>query len=174
MQDELTLFQEDPPAKTSAWLDNVKDWMAQGADCSGINAVSLISQLPVGFCGRTSLVLCPPTEVLILLPCCGGSPAHIPGCPMEDGTPAGWWLDPRGGASGGCLTLNGSEWPSDAAVCSLSQVLENHVDLKYCLSPKACLGVLRRAERRGRQLPLLLQQALERVAQTITKDKQGI
>jgi len=174
MQDELTLFQEDPPAKTSQWLDNVKDWMAQGADCSGTNAVSLIRQLPVGFSGRTSLELCPPTKALTSLPCCGDSPAHTPGCPMEDGTPAVWWSDPNGGLSGGCLTLNGSEWPNDAVVSSLSQALEQNVDPKYCLSPKGCSGVLRRAERRGRQLPLLLQQALERVAQTITKDKQDI
>ena len=93
---------------------------------------------------------------------------------MEGGTPAVWWSDPNGGLFGGCLTLNGSEWPSDAVVCSLSQVLEENVDPKYCLSPKACLGVLRRAERRGRQLPLLLQQALEHVAQTTTKPKQDI
>jgi hypothetical protein len=168
MQDELTLFQEGPLAKTSAWLDNVKDWMAQGADCSGTNAVSLISHLPVGFSGRTSLELCPPTEALISLPCCGDSPAHIPGCPMEDGTPAVWWSDPNGGLSGGCLTLNGSEWPNDAAVSSLSQVLEQNVDPKYCLSPKACSGVLRRAERRGKKLPAPLEEALRVVAQNLT------
>ena len=169
MQDELTLFPVEALAKTSQWLDNVKDWMEQGADCSGTNAASLIRLLPVGFCGKTSLELCPPTTDMISLPCCGGSPEHIHGCPMEGGTPAVWWSDPNGGLSGGCLTLNGSEWPNDAAVSSLSQVLESHVDPKYCLSPKACSGVLRRAERRGKKLPAPLEAALLAVAQNLTQ-----
>jgi hypothetical protein len=72
------------------------------------------------------------------------------------------------------LTLAGSEWPSDAAVCSLSQVLEDSVDPKYFLSPKACAGILRRAEARGKALPLSLLTALELVAdQTTTLAKQA-
>ena len=173
MQEELMLFPVDHPAKTFQWLDAVKDWMEAGADSSGTNAVLLIRQLPRGFSGRTSLVLLPVTTEPTSLPCCGASQAHTPGCPMEGGVPQEWWSDPNGQQSGGCLTLSISQWPNDAAVCSLSQVLEQNVDPKYCLSPKACSGVLRRAERRGRQLPLLLQQALERVAQTTTEDKQG-
>jgi len=168
MQEELTLFPAEALAKTSPWLDNVKDWMGQEADCSGTSAASLIRQLPVGFSGRTSLELCPPTTDMISLPCCGGSPAHIPGCPMEGGTPQVWWSDPNGGLFGGCLTLNGSEWPNDAAVSSLSQVLEDRVDQKYCLSPKACSGVLRRAERRGKKLPAPLEEALRAVAHAPT------
>lgn len=34
---------------------------------------------------------------------------------------------------------------------------------KYYLSPKACLGILRRAERRGKELPKMLKDALEEV-----------
>ena len=41
-------------------------------------------------------------------------------------------------------------------------------------SPKACQGILRRAAKRGKKLPHLLQMALERVAQMTTKDKPGI
>lgn len=68
---------------------------------------------------------------------------------------------------------NISEWPNDAVVCLLSQVLEPiSIPRKFFLSPKACAGILRRAEARGRSLPPLLQMALERVAQTTTKDKQ--
>jgi hypothetical protein len=69
------------------------------------------------------------------------------------------------------LTLAGSEWPSDAVVCSLSLVLETDVDPKYFLSPKACAGILARAERRGRRLPPSLRAALERVAQTTTRPR---
>jgi hypothetical protein len=71
-------------------------------------------------------------------------------------------------SSGGCWTLNISEWPSDAAVCSLSDILEESPDRKYLLSPKAARGILRRAEARGRELPPSLLTALEAVARTTT------
>lgn len=58
---------------------------------------------------------------------------------------------------------NSSEWPSDAAVSFLSEVLEPCAPQKYYLSPKACAGILRRAETRGKNLPPLLQDALEQV-----------
>jgi hypothetical protein len=156
--------QEDPPAKTSPWLDAVQAWMEAGADCSGTNAASLIQSLPRGWCGKTSLALSPATAAPTSQPCCGDSPAHTPECPMKDGAPQAWWSDPNGQQSGGCLTLAGTEWPNDAAVCSLSQVLEDNVDPKYFLSPKACAGILRRAEKRGRELPSALSQALVQVA----------
>jgi hypothetical protein len=164
--DELTLWQEDPPAKTSPWLDAVAAWMAAGADCSGTSAVSLMQSLPLGFCGRTSLELSPATTVPTSLPCCGDSPAHSPTCPMAGGAPQAWWSDPSERQSGGCLTLAGSEWPNDAAVCSLSQVLEDSVGPRYYLSPKACAGILRRAGKRGKPLPAYLEKALAQVAAT--------
>jgi hypothetical protein len=66
---------------------------------------------------------------------------------------------------GECWTLSTSESPSDAVASSLSDVLETGPHLsKYCLSPKAAEGILRRAERRGRALPSSLRSALEAVA----------
>jgi hypothetical protein len=60
-----------------------------------------------------------------------------------------------------CWTLNTSEWPSDAAVCSLSDTLETgDVPQRFFLSAKACQGILRRAEKRGKELPPSLRQAL--------------
>jgi hypothetical protein len=60
-----------------------------------------------------------------------------------------------------CWTLNGSEWPSDAAVCSLSDTLETgDLPQRFYLSAKACAGIIRRAEKRGKKLPDALQQAL--------------
>jgi len=47
---------------------------------------------------------------------------------------------------------------------SLSEVLESEVLTKYFLSPKACLGILRRAEKRGKELPKSLYAALQQVA----------
>lgn len=60
-------------------------------------------------------------------------------------------------------TLNTSEWPSDGVACSLSDILEETGEplLRYCLSEKACAGLLRRAERRGRKLPEPLLRALQ-------------
>jgi hypothetical protein len=74
-------------------------------------------------------------------------------------------LDPKGQSRGGCSTPNISEWPNDAAVCSLWQVLEtDSIHQRYFLSPKACAGILRRAERRGKQLPEPLFNALRAIA----------
>jgi hypothetical protein len=45
----------------------------------------------------------------------------------------------------------------------LSQILEESPHPKYCLSAKACQGILNRANRRGKKLPLMLQEALEQM-----------
>ena len=59
-----------------------------------------------------------------------------------------------GQSSGAYWTRSGSEWRSGAVVCSLSQILETGpVDRRFFLSPKACSGILRRAERRGEAYP---------------------
>ena len=71
------------------------------------------------------------------------------------------------------LTLSLSEWnhtlvPSHSgdAVCSLSDVLETgDVPRRYYLSARACAGILRRAEKRGKELPTALRQALQAVAE---------
>jgi len=46
----------------------------------------------------------------------------------------------------------------------LSQILQAGVPERYYLSPKACLGILRRASVRGKELPEVLRIALERQA----------
>jgi hypothetical protein len=48
----------------------------------------------------------------------------------------------------------------------LSQILEQNPDPKYNLSPKACQGILNRAQKRGKELPKMLQDALEHQAQS--------
>lgn len=59
------------------------------------------------------------------------------------------------------LTRNIGESPSAAVESTLSQILEANVPKKYYLSAKACEGILRRAERRGKELPPMLKTALE-------------
>jgi hypothetical protein len=163
--DELTLWSEDPPARTSQWLDAVQDWAVSGAACSGTSAASLVNSLPAGFCGRTSLVLCPATAARTSPPCCGDSPdADLP-CPRTGGARSACASVLNGPPSGGCLTLDGSEWPNDAAVCSLSRVLEPTVDSRYSLTPRAATGILERARRRGRRVPAHLEAALTLIAE---------
>ena len=59
------------------------------------------------------------------------------------------------------LTLNTGESPKDVRESTLSQILEEDAPPKYFLSRKACIGILRRADRRGKQLPEMLKEALE-------------
>ncbi len=71
-------------------------------------------------------------------------------------------------ARGQCLTLNTSEWRSGASVCSLSEILETgDMPQRYFLSPKACAGILLRAEKRGKILPQQLAHALMAVAGSV-------
>ena len=49
-------------------------------------------------------------------------------------------------------------------ISTLSQILQAEVPEKYYLSQKACLGILRRASARGKELPEVLRLALERQA----------
>ena len=71
-------------------------------------------------------------------------------------------LTVMGGLSLGELTtLNTGESPNVAVESRLSQILEANAPEKYCLSAKACQGILTRANRRGKKLPDILQMALE-------------
>ena len=68
-----------------------------------------------------------------------------------------------GALPGVSTTLNTGECPSVARESTLSQILEANAPEKYYLSAKACAGILRRAERRGKELPVMLKDALEEV-----------
>ena len=69
-----------------------------------------------------------------------------------------WEYDPVWLGSPG--TLNTSECPSAVKESSLSQILQATAPYRYYLTRIACLGILRRAEERGKALPPLLEQAL--------------
>ena len=85
------------------------------------------------------------------------------------------FLDLRGGADGAkpeqspetdgpwlgdSSMLNTGEYPREENVSLLSWILQVDVQEKYCLSAKACRGILIRASRRGKKLPVLLQTAI--------------
>lgn len=75
------------------------------------------------------------------------------------------------GSPGVCWTLNGSEWPSDAAVCSLSDILEATAHPKYSLSARAAQGLIRRSSRRGKNIPEPLLSALMAIVESVEDTK---
>ena len=116
---------------------------------------SLNSIAPVGWSGKTCPVSCPATEDGTLVPSSGA------------------WANSGMGSPTECLTLNTVEHaafpalsPKEGAVCSLSDVLVaiGDVPQECFLTPKACAGILRRAEKRGKVLPTPLARALRAVA----------
>jgi hypothetical protein len=78
---------------------------------------------------------------------------------------SGGWQNSGIVGDGEFWTLNSAEYPSDAVASSLSDILETgDVARRYFLSARACRGILRRAEKRGKVLPELLRRALVAVA----------
>lgn len=96
--------------------------------------------------------------------------------------PAGSWtgpyqfldLRPGGGNLLGPYWALNTPWPGASSMLntgprphneeggsSLSRILEAHPHPKYYLSKAACLGILRRAKERGKELPPQLKEALE-------------
>jgi hypothetical protein len=70
--------------------------------------------------------------------------------------------------------LSISECHKDADVCSLSAILETgDLPQRYFLSARACAGILRRSEKRGKDLPAVLKESLERAAANGQKELAG-
>ena len=131
-------------------------WMTHAQDCGGTSCDSWLRHVPPGFSARTCLGFTPSTEAATS-PSCGGTSHN-----SAIGGPSGFW------------TLNSPESPSDAVASSLSDILETGAHLsRYCLSPKAARGILRRAEKRGRVLPEALQGALEALARSGPSEPAG-
>ena len=86
----------------------------------------------------------------------------------EDGPMPTVTSETDGALRGEFLTLNTGEFSSVAVESTLSSILEVNAPEKYYFSAKACEGILRRAERRGKALPPMLKEALE---QQIEREK---
>jgi hypothetical protein len=76
------------------------------------------------------------------------------------------WSNAGTASRGGFSTLAISESPNDAEECSLSDILQETSDVprRFYLSRRACLGILRRAAKRGKKLPAHLEAALRAAA----------
>ena len=144
MTNQSTFSWEEPHANHSQSQDCERDWMIRVATSCSPSLHLLHDIAPDGWSGKTSPASCQVTEDGILEPSSRRWGKSGMGSPTE------------------FLTLNISEWPSDAAVCLLSDTLETgDVPQRFYLSAKACQGILRRAEKRGKKLPDTLRLALE-------------
>ena len=75
------------------------------------------------------------------------------------------------GALPGEYTMHSfGECPREENASRLSAILEECPHPKYCLSAKACQGILNRAERRGKKLPEQLEAALRFQSTTKQQD----
>ena len=145
--DQLTLFAGGFPAPISRWPEAARGWLERNQDC-GLSYGRFLRKLDRESASlKMSLAFYPLTED-------GTLPSSFAG-----------WGNCGIMSLGQSWTHNGLEWRKDAAVCSLSEVLEMDVQPKYFLSPRACQGILKRSGRRGKRLPPSLQAALEQVAQ---------
>ena len=143
---QSTFLLEEHPAKPSRSQDCARDWQTRAAISRSPFLEWLSTFGPAGSFGRTS-------------------PAY---CRNEQGRLApsseGWGNSGMGGPTES-WTLNTSEWHSAAVVCLLSHTLERgSVPQRFYLSQRACAGILRRAEKRGKDLPEPLEAALRAVA----------
>lgn len=149
---QMSMFlSEERPAKHSASQDFARDLLTRGATLPSPSLRLLNAIAPSGWFGRT----CPAsyrTEQAL------SEPSSVD------------WQSSGMGGDIGFLTLSTSDWPSDGSACSLSQVLEDGpLPPRYFLSQRACAGILRRAAKRGKELPPVLHQAL-----TLAATRQGV
>ena len=154
---QLSMFSsEEPPASPSQSQASEAEWMTRVANLPTRSPESLLAIAPNGLSGKTS-------------------PAFYPA--RADGTlPDSFegWQNSGISAPGGCLTLSTSEFHSGAVACSLSEILEvGSVPQRFYLSGRACSGIIRRAEKRGKSLPPSLHAALAAVASGPTSTAMG-
>ena len=147
MLEQLTLWSEEAPANPLALQGTENPYKENHDSCS--STFELFVRSVQDTCsGRMSQVACPRKDKRVR------RGALSDNCSQSFATSVMAW-------QGEFWTRNSSEWPSDADVCFLSDVLEIHgVPQKYFLSPKACAGILRRAQNRGKPLPLVIECAL--------------
>ena len=166
--EQLTLFAAAPHAKGSALQDSEEAWMTTVLTWPSGFLELLTAHGPDGWSGKTSPESYPVGPVRRKIRLSMNKDGKVKKQVISQPSPTRW----RNSAmASSCerLTLNTSEWTatlvpchSDDGVCSLSDILETgDLPQRYYLSAKACAGILRRAEKRGKALPAMLQSALE-------------
>lgn len=174
---QSTFLLEEPLAKITPWQDFARAWLAiEEASPLPISRL-LLDTAPTGSFGKTSPAFCPVTKDETLRDFWATSAGRKSQSQPKDGRTAESLqvsVTPTALPTA-CLTLNTCEWTGldglslkDAGVCSLSDILvTGAVPQRYYLSQKACAGILNRAEKRGKDLPPTLRQALQQVAEVL-------
>ena len=127
--------------------------------------------------GRTSLGHSQATKELILEPCLRKSDRpKFQYLNMANGQTPEWQNCLSVKSHGASSMLNTGESPNDAVESFLLRILQPMTDVpeKYYLSRKACLGILRRAQERGKELPEELRIALERQARNTPERQDSV
>ena len=188
---QMSMFSaEEPPAKRSQLQDCARDWLTQEGTSRSPILPLLTDIAPSGWFSRT----CPGSypQLPTLLPISVRRESTWTATTDPKTGKRSWsltntkatkamrspvsWPDFQNSGMGSpteCLTFSSVEQfdsrsPSHNgdAVCSLSDILETgDVPQRYFLTAKACRGILRRAEKRGKELPTQLHQALAQVAE---------
>ena len=135
-------------------------------ECQGQMTIFDFIQDPTSGVGRTSQEHCRATKErtsekslkkslksskpMFIYLCRGGANGQMPDC----------WTETDIQSLGVSETRLTRECHRDAEESFLWQILEEEVPQKYFLSNRACLGILRRSEKRGKPLPQVLKNAL--------------
>jgi hypothetical protein len=151
--EKSTCSSAEPRANLSRSQDLEAVWTTSVVT-SRLNFADLLREKNlVGLSGKTSPVSCHRAEDGTLVPS------------------SGRWKNSGMASPTECLTLSTAEWtafgeqyPSGGVVSSLSDILETgDVPQRFYLSARACSGILRRAGKRGKELPTMLHRALQQV-----------
>ena len=150
--DLFSASSEVPPANPSQWRDCEEDWVMTVVTWPSDSVRLLSTSSPPGSFGKMCQGYCHPTEDGTLVPS------------------SGRWSSAGMGSPTAFSMLNISESHNGGDASYLSDILETGVlPQRYYLSARACSGILRRAAKRGKRLPPLLQAALHTVAQATSE-----
>ena len=146
---QLNFLWEELPANHSLPQDSEKGLMTFVVN-SQLDFPQLLNAIaPDGLSGKMFLESCQAGEDGILLPS------------------ANRWSNSGMACAGESWTLNTSESHKGEDESLLSDILETgDIPPRFFLSRKACEGILRRADKRGKELPEILRQALMMVIET--------
>jgi hypothetical protein len=147
-EEQLTFWSEEHHVNRSVLQDSEEASMTSEEISRSLIAEWLIGSGLAGSSGKMSLVSCRVTEEGTFLPS------------------SQRWLNSGIASPGECWTLKTLESPKDADECLLSDVLLEigEIHPRYYLSSRAAIGILRRAEKRGKKLPDHIFRALQEVS----------
>ena len=159
--EQLTFLSEEAPAKVSPSRETARVWQGSQGSCSSIYGQFESSCMPAGGGRRDTSSGRTCRERLV--PSAGLRSDSYSRSWMNSGTVWRGVYSMRSTPEyqvGRVLDSSG-RLRNAAGASSLSEFLEARTPPKYSLSARACEGIIRRAEKRGKPLPSILRDALE-------------